>query len=64
MARKKKHTTGEMLRRMTVFGYTFEVYEEVVIFYDNEEQDKSIEMQHHTFEDFINLYIQEVRSGK
>ena len=55
--RKKKHTTGELLKSMTMFGYKFEVYKEVVVIYDNEEPDKSIEMQHHTFEDCMELYF-------
>jgi len=63
-ARKKKHTTGKMLRSMTMFGYKFEVYEQVIVLYDNEEPDKSVEMQHHTFEYCINLYALTKKNNK
>ena len=52
----KKHTRGEILRSMTIFGYRFEVYEEVVVLYDNEDPNKNVEMQHHTFDRCIGLY--------
>ena len=54
----KKHTKGKRVQSMTMFGYRFEVYENVIIIYDNENQEKSVEMMHHTFEHCIKLYTQ------
>jgi hypothetical protein len=52
-----KHTKGKLKRWMTIFGYKFEIYENVVLIYDNEDETKYVEMQHHTFESFFEYYI-------
>ena len=52
----KKHTKGERIGSMNKFGYRLEIYENVIVLYDNEDPCKSVEMQRHTFQDFIKYY--------
>ena len=49
---------------MGIFGYRFEIYENVVVFSDNEDTDKSIEMQHHTFKKMLTFYNEARKSDE
>jgi len=57
----EKHTTGKKLQGLYLFGYNFEIYEKVVRIHDNEDLQKNIEIQHHTFEKFIQLYQRTIK---
>ena len=49
-----KHTKGERISTVGMFGYKFE-------FYDNENPEKSIEMMHHTFKSFLEHYDNDMK---
>jgi|GEM_PF-5832810 len=54
--KETKHQTGNKIGSLYLFGYEFEIYENVVMIRDNEDHSKAIEMQHHTFKSIIDFY--------